>query len=157
MTIIKTNNNETPGMTWEDARATCPEQVLPACHNAMETVTVSGPAAMVERFVSGLCERGVFTREVRCAGVAFHSPCMKSVVPLLRKHLEQVSHRGSQHYSKLMICQYYGLIFKLYAPTECEALGIALVCLFVCMHVCPKVCVFKSFEIMSVLCSNCNC
>ena len=30
------------GLTWTEAKERCPEGVVPACHNALDTVTVSG-------------------------------------------------------------------------------------------------------------------
>ena len=30
------------GLTWEEAQAQCPEGVVPACHNAKDSVTISG-------------------------------------------------------------------------------------------------------------------
>lgn len=31
------------GLTWEECKAQCPQGVVPACHNAEDTVTISGP------------------------------------------------------------------------------------------------------------------
>ena len=31
------------GMTWEQCLERCPQGVVPACHNAEDTVTISGP------------------------------------------------------------------------------------------------------------------
>lgn len=36
------------GLTWEECIAQCPQGVVPACHNAEDTVTISGP--QVTRF-----------------------------------------------------------------------------------------------------------
>ena len=30
------------GMTWDEAIARCPDGVVPACHNAHDTITISG-------------------------------------------------------------------------------------------------------------------
>lgn len=32
-----------PGLTWKECIAQCPQGVVPACHNAEDTVTISGP------------------------------------------------------------------------------------------------------------------
>lgn len=77
-------------MTWKEAHAQCPPGVIPACHNAEETVTISGPAETVNNFVAELQAKGVFAREVKTAGVAFHSYFMKAVAPELKKRLEEV-------------------------------------------------------------------
>uniref|UniRef100_A0A674EV97 Fatty acid synthase n=1 Tax=Salmo trutta TaxID=8032 RepID=A0A674EV97_SALTR len=77
------------GLTWAECKAQCPQGVVPACHNAEDTVTISGPEA-VRRFVSELKESGVFAKEVRSAGVAFHSYYMASIAPALLAALKRV-------------------------------------------------------------------
>ena len=64
---------------------------MPACHNAKDTVTVSGPRDAVRGFVQGLKERGVFAKEVETSGVAFHSYYMQEIAPALNQALQQVS------------------------------------------------------------------
>uniref|UniRef100_A0A3P8WFV6 Fatty acid synthase n=1 Tax=Cynoglossus semilaevis TaxID=244447 RepID=A0A3P8WFV6_CYNSE len=78
------------GLTWEECLTKCPQGVVPACHNAESTVTVSGPQEAVANFVSQLKEEGVFAREVRTSGVAFHSYYMASIAPSLLAALKEV-------------------------------------------------------------------
>ncbi|XP_060068605.1 fatty acid synthase-like [Ylistrum balloti] len=78
------------GLTWKEATDQCPEDVVPACHNSTNTVTVSGPVDAVSTFVTKLKDRGVFARQVNSAGVAFHSKDMLKVAPLLKSHLSEV-------------------------------------------------------------------
>uniref|UniRef100_A0AAV2LIZ5 Fatty acid synthase n=1 Tax=Knipowitschia caucasica TaxID=637954 RepID=A0AAV2LIZ5_KNICA len=78
------------GLTWEECKAQCPKGVVPACHNAEDTVTISGPQDAVHRFVQELKEKGVFAKEVRSAGVAFHSYFMASLAPALLAALQKV-------------------------------------------------------------------
>ena len=77
------------GLTWEEAKKRCPPGVLPACHNAEDTVTISGEAVALANFVQELKDEGVFAREVRTSGVAFHSHYMASIAPLLQASLEK--------------------------------------------------------------------
>ena len=77
-------------MTWEEALERCPEGVVPACHNSEDTVTVSGPAEAITSFVSQLKEEGVFAKEVKSAGVAFHSYFMAKTAPALKAALNKV-------------------------------------------------------------------
>ncbi|KAA8581129.1 hypothetical protein FQN60_002710 [Etheostoma spectabile] len=51
------------GLTWEECMAQCPKGVVPACHNAEDTVTISGPQDAISTFVSELKEQGVFAKE----------------------------------------------------------------------------------------------
>ncbi|XP_060796063.1 fatty acid synthase isoform X1 [Neoarius graeffei] len=78
------------GLTWEECKAQCPQGVVPACHNAEDTVTISGPQEAVSKFVAELKENGVFAKEVRSAGVAFHSYYMASIAPALLAALQKV-------------------------------------------------------------------
>lgn len=79
------------GLTWAEAKSRCPEGIVPACHNAEDTVTISGPAEAVSTFVAQLKEEGVFAKEVQSAGVAFHSHYMKNVAPAFKEALQKVS------------------------------------------------------------------
>ncbi|KPJ07407.1 Fatty acid synthase [Papilio machaon] len=78
------------GLGWEEAGARCPPDIAPACHNAADSVTVSGPAESIERFVAQLAAEGVFARRVNSSGVAFHSRYIAAAAPLLRRSLERV-------------------------------------------------------------------
>ncbi|KAL7989496.1 hypothetical protein Chor_012162 [Crotalus horridus] len=78
------------GLTWEECREKCPPGVVPACHNAEDTVTISGPQEAVTKFVSKLKSEGVFAKEVLSAGVAFHSYYMASIAPVLLSALQKV-------------------------------------------------------------------
>ncbi|KAM7371282.1 hypothetical protein PAMP_010767 [Pampus punctatissimus] len=78
------------GLTWKECMAQCPPGVVPACHNAEDTVTISGPQEAISKFVSELKEQGVFAKEVRSAGVAFHSYYMASIAPTLLDALKKV-------------------------------------------------------------------
>ncbi|KAG8129129.1 hypothetical protein E2320_015872 [Naja naja] len=78
------------GMTWEECMEQCPPGVVPACHNAEDTVTISGPQEAVAKFVSKLRSEGVFAKEVLSAGVAFHSYYMASIAPVLLNALQKV-------------------------------------------------------------------
>ncbi|XP_054702104.1 fatty acid synthase [Grus americana] len=78
------------GLTWEECKQCCPPNVVPACHNSEDTVTVSGPLDAVNEFVAKLKKDGVFAKEVRSAGVAFHSYYMASIAPVLLSALKKV-------------------------------------------------------------------
>ena len=76
------------GLTWAQAKERCPEGVVPACHNSVDTVTISGPVDAVRTFVEQLKSEGVFAKEVNSGGVAFHSYYMAKTAPALRKALK---------------------------------------------------------------------
>uniref|UniRef100_A0A915JNV7 Malonyl-CoA:ACP transacylase (MAT) domain-containing protein n=1 Tax=Romanomermis culicivorax TaxID=13658 RepID=A0A915JNV7_ROMCU len=78
------------GMTWEETKARCPAGVVAACHNAKDTITISGDKDAVEKFTEQLKEEGVFTREVNSAGIAFHSDRMKLTAKSMKERLEKI-------------------------------------------------------------------
>ncbi|NXC72710.1 FAS synthase, partial [Anhinga anhinga] len=78
------------GLSWEECKECCPPDVVLACHNCEDTVTISGPQDAVTEFVAKLKKDGVFAKEVRSAGVAFHSPYMASIAPVLLSALKKV-------------------------------------------------------------------
>ena len=75
------------GLTWEEAKKRCPEGVCPACHNAMDTVTISGDAAAVKKFVQELKTEEIFAKEVHTSGIAFHSKYIALIAPTLKEAL----------------------------------------------------------------------
>ncbi|KAG0417206.1 hypothetical protein HPB47_005803 [Ixodes persulcatus] len=78
------------GLTWEQAKQRCRNGVIPACHNAEDWVTVSGPAEAVAELVAQLKAENVFVREVNSLDVAFHSRYVQPVGPALHEALEKV-------------------------------------------------------------------
>ncbi|KAH8036375.1 hypothetical protein HPB51_000157 [Rhipicephalus microplus] len=78
------------GLTWEEAERRCPPDVYPACHNAEDSVTVSGTAEAVEKMVEQLQAENVFARKVDSMGVAFHTKYVHHIGPLFRSALEKI-------------------------------------------------------------------
>ncbi|KAK0397543.1 hypothetical protein QR680_002165 [Steinernema hermaphroditum] len=67
------------GLSWEEATKRCPEGVVPACHNAEDSVTVSGDATKIQEFIDQLKSEDVFSKFVDSSGIPFHSPAMQKV------------------------------------------------------------------------------
>ncbi|XP_049273337.1 fatty acid synthase-like [Rhipicephalus sanguineus] len=78
------------GLTWEEAQRRCPPDVYPACHNAEDSVTVSGTDEAVEKMVAQLQAEGIFARKVDSMGVAFHTKQVHSIGPSFREALEKI-------------------------------------------------------------------
>ena len=64
--------------------------MVPACQNAADSVTVSGPSDAVAAFVAQLQAEDVFAKMVNSSGVAFHSRYIAEAAPRLREALEKV-------------------------------------------------------------------
>uniref|UniRef100_A0A1B6DTB3 Fatty acid synthase n=1 Tax=Clastoptera arizonana TaxID=38151 RepID=A0A1B6DTB3_9HEMI len=78
------------GLSWEETKSRCPPEIIPACHNSADSVTVSGPPDALSKFVKALQAEGIFAKEVASSGVAFHSRYIAEAAPKLRKSLEQI-------------------------------------------------------------------
>ncbi|PIK47822.1 putative fatty acid synthase [Apostichopus japonicus] len=78
------------GLTWEEVNARLPAGVVAACHNAEDTITISGDEEPVNKFVEEMEREGVFARTVDSSGVAFHSHHMAAIAPQLQRVLEKV-------------------------------------------------------------------
>ncbi|XP_077526185.1 fatty acid synthase-like isoform X2 [Haemaphysalis longicornis] len=78
------------GLTWEQAAKRCRNGVELACHNAEDSVTVSGPADAVAELVEELKAENIFAREVDSLNVAFHSSHTKNIGPPLLGALKKV-------------------------------------------------------------------
>ncbi|GBN56586.1 Fatty acid synthase [Araneus ventricosus] len=78
------------GMTWSQVNKCCPKDIFPACHNAEDSVTISGPKDSMKVFVDALKAENVFVREVDSCGYAFHSQYVLPAVEKLQTALEKV-------------------------------------------------------------------
>ena len=78
------------GLTWEECHRRSPKGVVPACHNSLGTVTISGPSDQVHSFVQTLKDEEIFAKEVNSSGVAFHSSAMEACAPALKAALQKV-------------------------------------------------------------------
>ncbi|XP_075725717.1 fatty acid synthase isoform X2 [Rhipicephalus microplus] len=78
------------GLTWEEAKRRCPPDVYPACHNAEDSVTVSGTAGAIEKMIEELQAQNIFARKVNSLGVAFHTKHVHNIGPAFREALEKI-------------------------------------------------------------------
>ncbi|GBN54927.1 Fatty acid synthase [Araneus ventricosus] len=77
-------------ITWSEANKCCPKDIFPACHNAEDSVTVSGPKDSLKVFVDALKAENIFVREVDSCGYAFHSQYILPAVGNFQIDLEKV-------------------------------------------------------------------
>lgn len=78
------------GLTWEEAKARCPPEIFPACHNSEDSVSISGPPDAINKFVAQLQAENVFAKAVNSSGTAFHSKYIADAGPKLKKALEAI-------------------------------------------------------------------
>lgn len=78
------------GLSWEEAKKRCPPTIFPACNNASDSITISGPIPDLEKFLEELSKEDIFTRRVKSSGMAFHSKYIAPAGPNLRAALDKI-------------------------------------------------------------------
>ncbi|XP_055691897.1 fatty acid synthase-like [Lutzomyia longipalpis] len=78
------------GLSWEKCLRRLPEDILPACNNSADNVTISGPTDAVNKFVETLKNEGIFAKTVNVSGRAFHSKYIADAGPLLKNSLDKI-------------------------------------------------------------------
>ncbi|XP_055312062.1 fatty acid synthase-like [Sitodiplosis mosellana] len=78
------------GLSWEEAKARVPADITAACHNNIDSVTISGPPKSITKFVEELTREGVFAKTVKSSGYAFHSKYIADAGPNLGKSLKRI-------------------------------------------------------------------
>lgn len=76
-----------------------PADIDVACHNSVDSCTISGPEASVQEFVAELTGRQIFARIVNCSHIAYHSRYVTDVGELmltLTKELCPIVRRSSK-------------------------------------------------------------
>lgn len=88
------------GLSWEEIAARCPPDVTPACNNASDSVTISGPIESLKKFTEELKKDDIFVKIVNSSGVAFHSKYVAPVGQKLRTMLEKIIPNPKQRSSR---------------------------------------------------------
>lgn len=78
------------GLSATEAEKWCKDDVIVACHNGHNSVTLSGSKAAIEEVSERLNDQGVFCRAVKSEGVAFHHPSLRAAAPCLLQELSKV-------------------------------------------------------------------
>lgn len=78
------------GLNFRDVEKTLPASIDIACHNGVDSTTISGPADDVRAFVNQLKEKNIFAREVESSGFALHSRYITKMGENLLKRLQEV-------------------------------------------------------------------
>ncbi|XP_039306405.1 fatty acid synthase-like [Solenopsis invicta] len=78
------------GLSWEEIKKMCPPDIVPACHNAADSITISGPPESMRKFAETLKSKDIFVKMVKSSGYAFHSKYIASAGPKLRASLDNI-------------------------------------------------------------------
>nr|CAD7402870.1 unnamed protein product [Timema cristinae] len=77
------------GLGYNDIKSMCPPEIDVACHNSLNSSTISGPENIVKQFVKELTQKNIFARAVNVANIAYHSRYIKPAAPKLLEYLQQ--------------------------------------------------------------------
>ncbi|KAL6267202.1 hypothetical protein P5V15_000279 [Pogonomyrmex californicus] len=88
------------GLSWEETKKMCPPDIIPACHNSADSVTISGPIESINNFVRMLNSKNIFAKSVKSSGFAFHSKYIASAGPKLRASLDKIIPSPKQRSAK---------------------------------------------------------
>ncbi|KAL2734260.1 fatty acid synthase-like [Vespula squamosa] len=78
------------GLGYEQVRHLCPEDIDVACHNSLDSSTISGPTESVKAFVKKLQEKGIFAKTVPTSNIAYHSRYIAPAGPKLLNYLQKI-------------------------------------------------------------------
>lgn len=78
------------GINHREVKKLVPRDIDIACHNSIDSTTISGPAESVRAFVQELTEKNIFAREVACSGIPLHSRYIAEMGSHLREKLNEV-------------------------------------------------------------------
>lgn len=75
------------GLSYNQIKDQLPQNVCVACRNSFNSCTISGPTDEIRHFLLELKSREIFTKEVNCGGIAYHS---KYIAKMGSKFLERL-------------------------------------------------------------------
>ncbi|KAL5273397.1 hypothetical protein ACFFRR_000250 [Megaselia abdita] len=67
-----------------------PDDVFPACHNAWNSCTVSGPVDSIIKFADDMMKKGIVAHILNTSRIGFHTPFTYHLKPILLDHLKKV-------------------------------------------------------------------
>lgn len=94
------------GINHKDVKKLLPKDIDIACHNSIDSTTISGPAESVRAFVKDLTAKNVFAREVACSGIPLHSRYITEMGSHLLTKLNKVIKNPRKRSSKWLSSSY---------------------------------------------------
>jgi fatty acid synthase len=94
------------GLNYKDVEKSLPSSIDIACHNGIDSTTVSGPRNDVEKYVIELKEKNIFAKEVESSGNALHSRYITKMGENLLKRLRGVIKNPKERSEKWLSSSY---------------------------------------------------
>lgn len=94
------------GMNHNKVQKILPPEIDVACHNSIDSTTISGPEEVVKAFVEELKKKEIFAKEVACSGIPLHSRYIKNMGSNLLNKLNEVIKNPKKRSSKWLSSTY---------------------------------------------------
>jgi fatty acid synthase, animal type len=94
------------GMNHKDVKKVLPHDIDIACHNSLDSTTISGPADSVRAFVQELSSQEIFAKEVACSGIPLHSRYIREMGGNLLTKLNKIIETPRKRSSKWLSSSY---------------------------------------------------
>jgi fatty acid synthase len=78
------------GLNFKDVEKNLPSSIDIACHNGIESTTISGKAEDVRKYLGELKSQNIFAKEVDCSGFPLHSRYITKMGEKLYEKLKKV-------------------------------------------------------------------
>jgi len=88
------------GLNWAEAKETCPSDIIPACHNSKDLITIAGPVESVRTFVEKSKNKNIFAEIIDSSGVAFHTKYIASIKSQLLTSFNKIITKPKQRSPK---------------------------------------------------------
>lgn len=94
------------GLNFRDVEKSLPSTIDIACHNGIDSTTISGPAADVRKYVDELKAKNVFAREVESSGYPLHSRYITKMGENLLGRLKEIIKHPKERSEKWLSSSY---------------------------------------------------
>lgn len=94
------------GLNFRDVEKSLPPTIDIACHNGVDSTTISGPAEDVKKYVEELKTKNIFAREVESSGTPLHSRYITKMGENLREKLKEVIKNPKERSQKWLSSSY---------------------------------------------------
>lgn len=94
------------GINHKDIKKLLPNDIDIACHNSVDSTTISGPADSIRAFVKELTAKNIFAREVACSGIPLHSRYIAEMGSHLLTKLNDIIKNPRKRSSKWLSSSY---------------------------------------------------
>jgi fatty acid synthase len=95
------------GLNYRDVEKSLPPAIDIACHNGIDSTTISGPIDVIRDFVKQLKDKNIFAREVESSGIALHSRYITKMGEHLLKKLSGVIKNPKKRSAKWLSSSYH--------------------------------------------------